>query len=81
MDKGRILREIQRTAAENGGLPLGRIRFATETGTRTTAWLGKYWARRSDALIEAGFPANKLNAAYEGADLLEMYAQLTRELG
>ena len=29
MDKGRILQQIQQTAAENGGSPLGWRRFAT----------------------------------------------------
>lgn len=45
MDRQYILDEIRRTAEENGVKPLGRERFATETGIRVCDWEGKYWAR------------------------------------
>lgn len=44
MDKAHILREIRRTALENGGAPLGWRRFFGETGIRETDWLGRYGA-------------------------------------
>jgi len=40
-----LLAEIVRTAKTNGGVPLGRHRFYTETGIKDTDRIGKYWAR------------------------------------
>ena len=81
MNKEHILREIRRTAEANGGKPLGRLRFRTETGIKESDWSGKYWARWSEAVREAGFSPNKLVEGYEDSELLERFAQLTRELG
>ena len=55
MGKQRILDDIRRTAAANGGAPLGKSAFFRETGIREGDWHGKYWARWGDALHEAGF--------------------------
>jgi hypothetical protein len=81
MNKARILEEIRRTAAENGGVPLGSRRFEAETGIRTSEWEGKLWARWSDALREAGLGPNKMQEAYDSDKLLEVYARLALELG
>jgi hypothetical protein len=81
MNKGHILQEIHRTAAANGGKPLGWRRFAAATGIREADWLGKFWARWGDALQEAGFARNRLQAAYSRDDLLEKYALFAEELG
>ena len=80
MDKQHILHEIKRTAQANGGIPLGRERFSTETGIKAHHW-GKHWARWNDAVREAGFEPNKLQDAYSEDLLFEKYAQLARELG
>lgn len=77
----RILEEIRRTARENGGRPLGRDRFLSETGIRPGDWEGRYWARWGDALREAGFEANVLNAAIDEEVLLAKLAELTRKYG
>jgi len=79
--KAHIIAEIQRTAAENGGAPLGFARFEATTGVRYADWFGIYWARWGDALREAGFEPNQLQAAYEKEDLLRKYAELAKELG
>lgn len=81
MTKGYILDEIRRTAAENGGRPLGSRKFETETGIREPDWKIKHWVRWSEALREAGFAPNELTQAYPKAYLLEVYAKYARELG
>jgi hypothetical protein len=81
MTKGQIIKEIQRTAQENGGKPLGRSRFLNETGIRESDWRGKYWARWNDALQEAGFGPNQLQQSYDDELLLEKFSELARELG
>lgn len=81
MNKTHIIQEIQRTAAINGGAPLGWRRFATETGIKESDWLGKLGARWGDALREAGFAPNQLQGAYDKTELLEKYAGLAQELG
>jgi hypothetical protein len=81
MSKQYIRREIKRTAPANGGVPLGRERFFRETGIKTHDWTGKFWARWGDALREAGFTPNELQAAYDEGMLIEKYIGLTRELG
>jgi hypothetical protein len=81
VEKEDILREIKRTAKENGGKPLGRARFASETGIRYCDWAGKHWARWSDALRDAGLPPNRLNDAYDEAHLLAKLAEFAHVLG
>lgn len=81
MNKTHILQEIKRTAIANGGAPLGWRRFTTETGIKEYDWLGKFWARWSDALREAGFAPNQLSVVYAKTELLEKYARLAQELG
>ena len=81
MLKEHILSEIQRTAAANGGAPLGRQRFAEETGIREADWSGKHWARWSDAIREAGLSPNKLQGAFTDEHLLEQYATLVLARG
>jgi hypothetical protein len=44
-----VIDEIKRTAAENGGTPLGRARTKAEAGIRDYDWL-RYWARWGDAV-------------------------------
>lgn len=81
MDKDYILKEIDRTAKENNGMPLGRQRFAKETGIKVQDWQGKYWARWSDAVIEAGYTPNKMQLAYDENWLIEQIVSFIREKG
>ncbi|MFI5182002.1 MAG: GIY-YIG nuclease family protein [Thermoanaerobaculia bacterium] len=80
MDKEHILAEIRRTAAANGGVPLGKERFAQQTGIRLADWYGRHWARWGDALQEAGFKPNELQGAYPDDFLIEKVIEVTREL-
>ena len=79
--KNQILAEIKRTAEENGGKALGVKAFGTETGIQQHDWRGRFWARWSDALAEAGFGANEWVGAYPDNELLERLAALAREIG
>jgi Meiotically up-regulated gene 113 len=81
MDKDFILSEIKRTAEQNGGAPLGKMKFAKVTGIKMTDWYGKYWSRWGDALAEAGYRPNEFQSAIEERRLLEALASLSRELG
>jgi hypothetical protein len=80
MIKAKILAEIIRTAKANGGSPLGVRRFHAETGIAPAEWLGKFWARWSDALAEAGYRPNQLQGALADEEILEKLADLAREL-
>ncbi len=81
ISKSFILDEIRRTAAENGGQPLGVARFERETGIRPNDWQGIHWARWGDALVEAGFAPNQMQSAINTSDLVRCYAGLAKELG
>jgi hypothetical protein len=81
MDKAHILHEIKRTAAANGGVPLGQQRFLSATGIKRSDWFGVYWARWSEALQEAGFRPNQLVEAYDTVELLDKFVELALELG
>jgi hypothetical protein len=81
MNKAHIIREIKRTTIANGGVPLGKNKFEHETGIKETDWFGKIWARWGDAIREAGFIPNKLNTAFDKAEVFSKFAQLARELG
>jgi hypothetical protein len=81
MDKQHIIEEIKRTAESNGGQPLGKDRFSSETGIQMSDWYGKHWARWGDALIEAGYEPNKFRGAYNDDWVIERFISLIRELG
>jgi len=76
MDKQHILDEIRRTAEENGGKPLGKATFLSETGIRETDWSGIHWARWGDAITEAGYSPNKMVDAFPVEYVLECLAGL-----
>jgi hypothetical protein len=80
VDKLEILREIKRTAEENGGTPLGWRKFRTVTGISDSEWLGKHWARWSDAIAAAGLAPNEMTVAYDADHLLNLYAAYALEL-
>jgi Meiotically up-regulated gene 113 len=80
LSKQSILDEIKRTAALNGGKPLGRLRLENEAGIKEHHW-GKYWARYNDAVREAGFAPNSATVAYGERELFEKLVALMRGLG
>lgn len=76
-----VIAEIKRTAEANGGRALGRKRFFTETGIRESDWSGKYWARWSDALAEAGVVGASMNPALSDDVVLRKLADFVVEAG
>jgi hypothetical protein len=81
MDMQHILEEIKQTAKANGGVPLGRNRFFTETGIKESDWYGKHWVRWGDAVREAGITPNQITKAYDEELLISKLITLARELG
>jgi hypothetical protein len=81
MDKDHIVSEIRRLTKSNNGVPPGINQFCNETGIRQHEWRGRFWARWGDAISEAGFTPNTLQAAYDEIELLERYIELARSLG
>ena len=81
MERVSILSEIRRTAEANGGVPLGKLRFESETGIKESDWSGRYWARWGDALREAGFEPNVMQGPYDELDLLQEVVGVVADLG
>jgi len=81
MDKNYILSEIKRTAEANGGIPVGKQKFFAVTGIKETDWSGKYWARWGDAVKEAGYTPQEMQAAFSDEYVLGQYAEAFREYG
>lgn len=80
MDKDFIIGEIRRTAALNGGKPLGRLRLESEAGIKEYHW-HKFWARYNDALQDSGFAPNSMTIAHAEGELFVKLAALARRLG
>lgn len=78
--KERILTEIQRLSQGSGGAP-GIRAFEIDTGIHRREWMGKIWARWSDALREAGLKPNELNERYDSATVLAFVANCAEALG
>lgn len=79
--RDRIISEIRRLALANGDKPPGRQVFEAETGIRYAEWYGIYWARWGDALAEAGFSPNAIQAKFDGDSLLRHVAEAYRHFG
>lgn len=76
-----IIAAIQQATADDGGKPVGRMRFETLTGITRRSWQGVYWARWGDALREAGFEPNAAARATDKDELLHKTAEMVRRLG
>lgn len=81
MNKDHVLREIRRIAEANAGSAPGVRKFESETGIKESQVVGVFWRAWSDALREAGFKPNTMQAGYDRADLIEKYIALVRQLG
>lgn len=76
-EKALVITAIRKAAAENGGLPPAEMKFRRATGFPGYTWRGKYWARWSDALGEAGF-SSPCRAGRDEDYLLSKLADIVR---
>lgn len=77
-----IIQAVRQQAALNGGAPVGKRRFQSQTGIGDSAWAGKFWVRWNDLLVDAGFSPNEWNSqSHDREQLLTLLAQFTLELG
>ena len=76
-----IVASIKAVAEKNEGVPLGVRAFSATTGLKDDEWRGRYWARWSDALQEAGYSGNAMQGRFDSVDVLRRVACLARELG
>ncbi|TAK99415.1 MAG: GIY-YIG nuclease family protein [Rhodospirillaceae bacterium] len=81
MDKQQIVDEIKRVAAAQKGKAPGVHLFQRETGIRKADWYPNLWLRWGDALKEAGFAPNQLQAAISPEVAIEKMVVLIKELG
>ena len=72
----RALAEIRKTTAANGGTPLGRSRFQTETGIREHDWT-RYWARWSEAVRDADVDDGAVSLFETGFKLVVIAAEVS----
>ena len=79
--RDRIIAEIRRLAAANGGQPPGRQGFEAATGIRYAEWYGIHWARWGDAVAEAGFTPNTVQAKFDRDALIQQIAEAYRHFG
>lgn len=80
MKRADILSEIKRVAGLNGGKAPGSEGFAKLTGIKVSDWRGLYWARWSDALVEAGLGVNEFGKANDAAQMLTAFLDYVSEL-
>ena len=63
-------------------MALGKERFDVVSGIKESQWLGRYWARWSDAVREAGLePGGWQGKQHSDETLVRILADLTREFG
>ena len=76
----RIIAEICRIAAENGGTPPGAQQFVRKSGIKRSGF-ARIWARWPDALREAGFTPHPANPRLNDDDMLAGIAEVAGTLG
>lgn len=75
-----IIAHIQRLASANGQAP-GQKLFERETGIPAHMWIGKLWARWSDALIDAGYQPNAWQGRLDSDEVLNGIIDGIRHFG
>jgi hypothetical protein len=75
-----IIIEIRKLVSRTGAIP-GERTFASATRIKESAWKGKYWARWTDAIREAGYDPNTLTQKIPDEAILEKLAIFITTLG
>jgi hypothetical protein len=81
MSKEEMLTEIRRCVTANAGVVPGEMAFRAQTRLKESAWKGRYWARWTDAVQEAGFEPNSMNQRIPEDEMLGKLASFIRTLG
>ena len=81
LTKDDVLREIRRTADENGGVALGKAAFFAATGIRESDWSGRWWTTWGAAVRKAGLEPQRLNPRLDDERVLEAAARIVRKRG
>jgi Meiotically up-regulated gene 113 len=81
LTKDQVLGEIRRTAAENGGVALGRSAFFAATGIRESDWIGRWWTTWGAAVREAGLEPQRLNPRLDDELVLHAAARIVQKYG
>ena len=76
-----ILTEIRKFVAVNTGVIPGERTFVAATRIKQSTWKGKYWARWTDAVREAGYDPNAMTQKIPDQGILEQLAQFITNLG
>jgi Meiotically up-regulated gene 113 len=71
-----VLVKIRSLAAANGGIAPGQKTFENETGIGRSFWLGKFWAKWSDAVRDAGLTPQERNKPIQKEMIFEYLAEI-----
>lgn len=72
--KEELLAEINKFVSSNNGEIPGEHRFAAATRIKQSAWRGRYWARWTDAIREAGYEPNSMQQKISDDEILSHLA-------
>lgn len=81
ISKEEILAELRKVVAANSGAIPGERTFMAATRIKQSAWKGKYWARWTDAVREAGYDPNAMTQKIPDEGILEGLAVFIAKLG
>ncbi len=81
ISKEEILAEIRKLVTTGNGIIPGERTFRLQTNIRESAWKGRYWARWTDAVREAGYDPNAMNQRIPDDEMLEKLASFITNLG
>jgi Meiotically up-regulated gene 113 len=73
-----IVAQIKSLALANNGIAPGQRTFENETGIGRSVWLGKFWAKWSDAVREAGITPLERNKAIPKDVIFENLSKIVK---